>query len=593
MSSCDETLAAYRRTRDAVLRELPLRVSLAWTVVIVLLSFAPPIDAAAWAAMMSALFVLEAALYRRFFQIPRARVGPGAKARFAAVSFACALVWCWPVAVFIADGAPAAAFAAAAFLSGTLINLVIHNSASALIFASAALPSFVAFLVFGAAMSVATGSAPPLLAAVIYVSAILAAYGAKTRIERRLRAALAEAEAARGAAERASAAKSNFLAKVTHELRTPLNGVIGLAAALGESEPSDEKRRQIAAIGECGEALLDMIDKTLDHANLAAAPLRLETAPADLRAIAGTAIARWRAAAAEKGVALSLDLAEAREPFVLVDAERLGRALGHLVSNAVKFTDAGAILVKLRAARAGRGVAVAIEVSDTGCGVAPQDAERIFLPFEQADNSTTRAHGGVGLGLAVARALAETMGGALTLRPATGVGATFRFAFAAPAAQAPESDSESDSESASESASASACAPPAPDRIAAAGPRILLVEDNPVNRQVVRAMLAPLGAEIVEAENGAAALERLAERGFDVVLMDIQMPVMDGLSATRAIRASGAPYSGVPVVAVTAASSEADRAGCFAAGVDDFLAKPVRLEALSRLVERYAPAKAA
>lgn len=573
MTHSGESLAAYRRTRDAVLRELPLRLGVIAAVAFVVAARAPAVEAVAWAAMMSALLGLEAVLLERALKTAPAAIGNAAKARFAAVSLACSIVYCWPAIAFYQDGAPESMFAAAVFIGGALIHLLINNSATPLIFAAATAPIGVAFIVLGAAISLRTGTALPALTVAIFASAYVTAYLSKSAIEGRLKDALAEADAARRAALRASTAKSAFLAKVTHELRTPLNGVIGLAAALRDGERSEEGRRAIAAIGECGEALLDMIEKTLDHANLEAAPVRLDARPADIRAVARAATQAYRAAAAAKGVALSLDVAEALDPFVEIDAERVARALGHLVSNAVKFTAAGAVLVKVRARCAVRGVSVAIDVSDTGCGVAPADAERIFMPFEQADNSTTRAHAGVGLGLAVARALAETMGGALTLRPCSGPGATFRFEFVARAAEAPRRDP--------------AATSPAPEP---AGPRILLVEDNAVNRQVIRAMLAPLDPDIVEAENGVLALERLGERAFDVVLMDIQMPVMDGLAATRAIRASGAAFARVPVVAVTAAASPEDRAGCFAAGVDDVIAKPVRLDALSSLVRRYADA---
>lgn len=573
MTSPDAMLAAYRQTKDAVERELPLRISLIWTIVFVIASFAPIVECAAWAAMMTALFVLEAALFRRFFIADRAEVDAAAKARFAVASLACSIVYCWPALAFYRAGTPEAYFAAAAFVGGALIHLLIYNSATSLIFASASAPIAVIFFVLGAALSVRTGTALPLMTVLIFLSAIFTAYLSKAAIERRLRDALAEANAARRAAERASAAKSNFLAKVTHELRTPLNGVIGLAEALAGHPRSEEERRTIAAISECGEALLDMVDKTLDHANLDAAPVRLDAAPADLRDLLGAVVEANRRAAAAKGLALSLDLAELDAPRVVVDGERLSRALGHLLSNAVKFTQSGAVLVKAKSRRGTRGVDVAIEVSDTGCGVGPEDRERIFLPFEQADNSTTRAHAGVGLGLAIARAIAEAMGGSLTLRPTTAPGATFRLEIRAEAAPIPQPNEEN-------------AAAPAPS----GGPRILLVEDNPVNRQVVKAMLGPLKAEIVEAENGAQALDRLKEERFDVVLMDIHMPVMDGLAATRAIRASGASYARVPIVAITAAASPEDRSGCFDAGVDEFLAKPVRLDALSSLVKRYASA---
>jgi CheY-like chemotaxis protein len=242
----------------------------------------------------------------------------------------------------------------------------------------------------------------------------------------------------------------------------------------------------------------------------------------------------------------------------------------HLVSNAVKFTEAGAVLVKLRA----EGPHIEIEVSDTGCGMSAAELLSVFDAFEQADNSLTRAYDGAGLGLTVARGIIEAMDGTLRARSEKGRGATFTATFQAAPAPRPDAISETK--------------PALVPGAVAVPPRILLVEDNLVNREVVKALLRPVTISVVEAENGAEALERLEDGAFDLILMDLHMPVMDGLSAIRAVRALQRPVASTPIVVLTAATSEEDRVRSIDAGADGFLAKPVKARDLAGAVRRFA-----
>jgi len=562
-------LEAYKQTGDAVRREYGGRLVIMAGVALIPFFLGYEAGAILWWLAISGLLALEVALYRRFLSQDRA-LTRSERWTLAGTSFLCSSVNVWPAYALLAIDQPHAAFASALFMGGTLIHLLVHNSANRLIFFSAAVPMAIGLVAAGAFAAASRGEFLPLLTAAVFLYAMSTAFFAKEAAARKIAAALAEATRERAAALRASAAKSAFLAKMSHELRTPLNGVLGSAAALKGTPLTESGAESLAAIEACGQSLLALVSDAIDITSIETGGLSLSEAPADLRDVIQAVVTRHRPPASAKGLALSLDLSEVQEPFVSLDSARLGQALAHLVSNAVKFTDTGAILVRARA-RDGQAV---VEVSDTGCGLSQEEQERIFRPFEQADNSTTRRFGGAGLGLALAAGIAKAMGGSLTVRSERGKGATFSFSFRAPPAQPPQR--------------ADTSAPPL-----GTGPAILLVEDNEINRKVVRAFLRPLNAEVVEAENGAAALARLSERAFDLVLMDLHMPVMDGLSATRAIRAARAPYAKTPIVALTAAVSEEDRRASFAAGVDDFLGKPVGSEMLAATVRRLTTGKMA
>jgi signal transduction histidine kinase/ActR/RegA family two-component response regulator len=570
-SAADGDLDAYRATRDTVVREYPLRLLASAGVAWILAALGREALAAAWWGAMAALLALEAVAFRKVFDAARPeRRAPsaGVKAMFAALSFLCALVYTIPVWVLIDAGTTAAGFAAAAFIAGTLIHLTVHNANTHLIYASGVAPMSATFLAAGALIALQSRSFIPMLTVLHFLAAMVAAYLARRENARQVAVAMAEAVRERARAEHASAAKSQFLAKMSHELKTPLNGVIGMAEALRASLLEPERRAQAQAILGSAAILNRLVGETLDHAAIEAGALKLQVSDENLLAIVEETAAQFRAEALAKGVALAVDASGIEEPWLRLDGPRLRQCLSHLVENALKFTDAGAIIVKAQTVRIGDHEARAeIEVSDTGAGLGAEDCARVFSAFEQADNSITRRHGGAGLGLAVARGVARAMEGDLTVRSTPGAGSTFHLKFRADIADAPK-------------------APSTLDDILSA--RILLVEDNLVNRQVVGALLRPFKVAIVEAENGEQALARLHETRFDVVLMDLHMPVMDGLAATRAIRASGRAWAATPIVAVTAAVSEEDRRQSFAAGVDEFLPKPVRPERLVTLIRRFA-----
>lgn len=554
---------AYRKTGDTVRREYWGRLVVLAGVALIPFFLGRQLGAVLWWLAVAGLLALEVALYSRFL----ARGRPLAKSErgaLAVVSFICSCVNVWPAYALLTVDQPHASFAAALFMAGTLLHLLVHNSENRLIFCSAAAPLAVGLLGAGGFAALGQGEFLPLLTASVFLYAMGMAFLAKESASRKIAAALAEAERERAAALKASAAKSAFLARMSHELRTPLNGVLGSAAALKAAALAEADADRLAAIEASGEALLALVSDAIDITSIETGGLTLSEGPTDLCQTICAAVARHRPRAAEKGLGLGLDLTAVQEPFVSIDGARLGQALSHLLSNAVKFTESGAILVRVQADN-GEGL---IEVSDTGCGLSAEEQERIFRPFEQADNSITRKYGGAGLGLALVAEIAKAMGGSVSVKGEKGKGAAFTLSFRAPPASATP---------------AAAVAPQASKN----GPAILLVEDNEINRKVVRAFLRPLNAVVVDAENGAVALARLSERAFDLVLMDLHMPVMDGLTTTRAIRAAPAPYARTPIVALTAAVSEEDRRASFAAGVDEFLGKPVKGDKLAATIRRF------
>ncbi len=381
----------------------------------------------------------------------------------------------------------------------------------------------------------------------------------------RLEAAIDEMRAAKEAAERASRAKSEFVSRMSHELRTPLNAIIGFAELL-ETEPlSPEHKSYVGLINNSGRHLLELINAVLDHAKIEAGSMTLERIAFDLPAAIEAVSSIIRTRAADKGLAFVASIAPDLPRFVIGDPTRLRQVLINLLGNAVKFTEQGSI--ELRVARdAGR---IVFSVRDTGIGMAQAALDRLFRPFSQADDSVTRKYGGTGLGLQIAKELIEAMGGAIEVESAPGVGTVFWFSLPLQAA-----------------ADASSSAPPIPAALPplaglVRGP-LLLVDDNRVNQQLGCAMLDRLGLAHECADDGAAALRRLAGAEFAAVLMDMEMPVMDGIAATRAIRAEEARTgkARIPIVAMTANALQEDRERCRAAGMDGFLAKPIVLGAL-------------
>jgi signal transduction histidine kinase/CheY-like chemotaxis protein len=400
------------------------------------------------------------------------------------------------------------------------------------------------------------------------------------RQSRRRLEELADAlRAARDEAEAASRAKSRFLAMMSHEVRTPLAGVTAaidlLADLLADADRGESARGLLGSMRASADALLAVLDDTLDFSKIEAGHLVLERVPLDPSRVAGDVVEAFRAAAAMKGLGLDLraDGAPAR---VLGDPTRLRQVLANLVGNAVKFTQAGRI--DLAVAADGRGL-LAFEVSDTGVGLGDGDPARLFEAFSQGDETTTRRFGGTGLGLAICRRLVEAMGGEISASPRPGGGSTFRFSVPAPDApplEAPAADVPPTE------------APPAP----AAPLRVLLAEDNELNRGLVKAILERLGHRVVAVADGRAAVRAAAAAEFDVALMDMHMPVLDGPGATREIRALPGPRGALRVLALSADATPQGRAQAERLGMDGYLTKPVDRATLAAVLSRLPPAPA-
>ena len=389
------------------------------------------------------------------------------------------------------------------------------------------------------------------------------------------RAEIAQTRAAE-AAEAASRAKSEFLANMSHELRTPLNGVMGVAGALGRTLLSEDQRDMVALIETSARSLERLLGDVLDLAKIESSAFQLEPEALDVAGFVrgvGT-LFQWRAR--DMGLHFECRAAPALERPRLVDETRLRQILANLLSNAIKFTEAGRVSLVARA----EGDEAVFEVSDTGIGFSQAAHERLFERFEQADGSITRRYGGTGLGLAISRSLAERMGGSLQATSREGEGSCFTLRLPLRLADPP--------------AQAAKPAAPAPRRAVPAARRsapvrVLLAEDHPVNRRVVELILAGV-AEITSVEDGAQALEALNAQAFDLVLMDVQMPVMDGLSATRALRAreAAAGAARTPVLALTANAGPEQAAASRAAGADEHLSKPISADRLLDAVRRLA-----
>ena len=361
-------------------------------------------------------------------------------------------------------------------------------------------------------------------------------------------------------AEAANQAKGAFLANMSHEIRTPLNGVLGFLHLLGESPLTDQQRDYLDKASLSAKDLLGIINDLLDFSKIEAHRVKLERIPFALGEVLETLALALGGKARDKGLGFELDLEPGLPTALQGDPLRLGQVLRNLVNNAIKFTAQGEVRIRIQARPAPEGrVALAFEVADTGIGMTAEAMAALFQPFAQADDSTTRRFGGTGLGLAISRRLAELMGGVITVRSQPGVGSVFTFtvAFLVPETQ-PEA----------------APAPVAPGAKVLAGASVLLVEDNPLNRQLAMVVLQRAGAVVTLALDGAEAVAKAATGAFDVILMDLQMPVLSGFEATRQIRLQ--PREGpLLIIAVTADAVADVREKARAAGLDACLTKPL------------------
>jgi signal transduction histidine kinase/DNA-binding NarL/FixJ family response regulator len=400
-------------------------------------------------------------------------------------------------------------------------------------------------------------------------------YHAQARAKKIAEARARELALSEERANAANAAKSEFLATMSHEIRTPLNGVIGMAQVLAGEALTAAQRAQVAAILDSGRTLMTIVNDVLDLSKIEAGKLEVAPVVGDLDASLQQIASLWTPRAQERNSRLMLFVDPSIPAQLLFDPVRVSQCVSNLVSNAVKFTEGGTISIAAHAEPAEHGaVRVVITVTDTGIGMSNEVQAKLFGSFVQADGSTTRRFGGTGLGLAITRRLARLMDGDVTVESQPGQGSTFTLTFLA----TPVSDAPAASSPLVADAPASAAAEEEPAGFA--GKRILVVDDNPLNRQVARQLLAPTGAVVTEAVNGQDALAALARRAFDLVLLDVNMPVMDGQEAIRRIRASGEAWAQVPVIAVTADAMSGDRERLIALGMNGYVSKPIDLKEL-------------
>ncbi|HTX49200.1 MAG TPA: ATP-binding protein [Caulobacteraceae bacterium] len=530
---------------------------------------------APWSAAVVATVILDAQLCRAELRHADPRFTPVICAALAASAIAYASV----SLILLGAAGPLGVAEATIVLCAVMLNAAMMSRGAQPASLILATPSTLALMtlpwlarLFG--QSLALHETVPLMVGGLAYTVFVVRIAGAFRVESdAMQSVLAEREAdmratahARDVAEAASKAKSEFLAMVSHEIRTPLNGVLGMAQAMAREDLSDIQRERLAVIGQSGETLLATLNDILDLSKIEAGKLELESAEFELSALVLGCHATFTAVAQAKGLSFNLDVADAAQGRYRGDPTRIRQVLHNLVSNAVKFTGEGEVRVMIERTAAG----VRIAVRDTGEGIAPERIERLFEKFVQADSSTTRRFGGTGLGLAICAELCNAMGGSIAVESTLGSGSVFTVELPLTWIGGPSEAGELD-----EDAAAMALGGERPLRVLAA-------EDNPVNQLVLKTVLAQLGLWPTLVGDGAAALAAWESDRWDVILMDVQMPIMDGPTAVREIRAReralGLPRT--PILALTANAMTHQTSAYRDAGMDGVVSKPINISEL-------------
>ena len=486
--------------------------------------------------------------------------------------------------------------AGAAFASGTLIATNTHRKLQLIALISMFLPPLLSLLFI-------VGDDPAIVAVIFLCTYLFYLYMLGTRQNQAYHLALENAlrlelqtialRQARNEAMAASKAKSEFLAHMSHEIRTPLNGVIGSSELLATTEVTAEQQDYLATIQRSGRLLMDLVNDILDFSRITSNALKLSTQVIELRALAANVIKMVEPAAKDKHLLLETHVDTGLPECVRVDSLRVQQLMINLLTNAIKFTESGTIKLVLLRVRSPAGASrIRCEVADTGIGIDETNLRMIFDQFAQVENFKPDVRG-VGLGLSICKQLVELMGGEIGVTSTLGSGSTFWFEIPLQASkQTEENQQEAQHEtSAGSEQTSTALADQSRFRIPAAVPTILLVEDNHINRRLVFEYLRFFNCTVIEATNGNEGLARFRENQPDLILMDYNMPGLDGISATRELRQHEvtARWPRTPVVALTAhAYSDAARE-CLAAGMDDYLSKPIMIEDFRNMITRWIP----
>ncbi|TAJ65005.1 ATP-binding protein [Brevundimonas sp.] len=551
------TARAYAMVSQVRYRELKTRIALAAFIGATAWFVAPSIWPPIWFAAVLATQILDMAVFGRFRRQPVRAPGRAYLVLCCATTVLSVSVYAAITAFLWFRGGEVGKLFAMVQCAGGLLHVSLHMHHVRPILISAVTPHAVYFLGLPVLTAIATRHWHELLVGIgglLYMSHLVVAVRQSSSTTAALQSARDSEEQARRKAEVASAAKSDFLAVVSHEIRTPMNAVISAANLLRRTRLDGQQREHVSMLIDAGDVLMGLLNDVLDFSKIEAGKMELESAEMIVRDRLSTVVRLWEPRALANGVRLRLRVAPTVPAAVRTDPLRVQQILFNLMSNAVKFTRDGEITIAV----GWDGDRLNVAVGDTGCGIPADRLAQIFNSFEQADVGTTRRYGGTGLGLSISRKLAELMGGTLTAESVEGEGATFTLSLPMTVVEA------------------AAVAPERPVEIAGSlsGRSILAADDHEVNRRILQLLLEPHGCRLTLVENGAEALEAASGQRFDAILMDMQMPVMDGLEATRRIRA-GAVNGSTPVIALTANALDVHRAAWDAAGVHAFLTKPI------------------
>ncbi len=592
IASAQAEVAAASRLFIASSRNIPIRLGTSAAMALAALPMMPWTIPALWWCAIGLSAVVELRLARAAQNGARLAVWEGMPVTSVAMSMVTGCCYAAFIVAFWLTGDPIArAFAIAQTCISVLYVLLQYYARPKIFLLSAAPYLMVMGLAVGTLASAAVRGHHPwtILTAVIALGLLchlfLSARRQLAASRDALRKARGEAQERGVAAEAANDAKSAFLATMSHEIRTPLNGVLGMAQAMAADELSPLQHQRLDVIRQSGEALLAILNDVLDLSKIEAGRFELEQVEFDLADLMKGAHSAFTALANKKGLSFDLTIEEPAKGVYLGDPTRVRQILYNLISNALKFTEHGEVRVTAaQETTAAAGEALCLMVSDTGVGVEPDRLGALFDKFTQADASTTRRYGGTGLGLSICRELAHLMGGEISTRSQLGEGSTFSVRL--PLAKVGEA-------LAPQFAAPPPAPTPAPD---ASLPRIrvLAAEDNSVNQLVLKTLLHQIGVEPQVVDNGEQALEAWKDSPWDVILMDMQMPVMDGLTATRAIREAEAAMgrARTPIIALTANAMSHQINQCRAAGMDGHVAKPIEAARLFAALEAaLAPAE--